>query len=193
MKHATKVAAALAAALVAPLAQAVPVTVDFSVTSTDSSTGSYAAGVVGTGYFTFDDSLIPASGTGTIGNSILGVQTLDLSFNWFGTSFDTTNAGIATLSFLDGVLTDWWIGGTYAAPICGLGRYSCVHSAGTEADFILRTEGGSINDGINAGIGAGYGTVTWSVRSASVPEPMTLGLFGLGLAAIGLGRRRRQV
>jgi hypothetical protein len=52
----------------APLAA--PITVDFTITSTTDSIGEfYQPGVVGSGFFTFDDALIPAGGTGHIGNS----------------------------------------------------------------------------------------------------------------------------
>lgn len=189
-----KLAAALAllAATAAPLsAHAAPITIDFNITSTVPN-ASYAAGVLGSGFFTFDDALMPASGTGHIGNSIFGVPTLDLSFDWFGTHFDETNAGISTLWFANGSLSDWWIGGTYAAPICGLGRYSCVHSAGTSADFMLVSSngGGSMNDGVHNGIGSGYGTLNWSVRSTSVPEPGLLSLLGVALAGLAALRRK---
>jgi hypothetical protein len=35
------------------------------------------------------------------------------------------------------------------------------------------------------------GIDSFNFRSASVPEPGTLALFGLGLAALGIGRRRK--
>lgn len=183
---------ALLAATAAPL-HAAPITIDFTITSTVPNQG-YAAGVLGTGFFTFDDALMPAGGNGAIGNSIFGAPTLDLSFDWFGTHFDETNAGISTLWFANGAVSDWWIGGTYAAPICGLGRYSCVHSAGAAPDFMLISSngGGSMNDGVHNGIGSGYGTLNWSVRETSVPEPGVLSLLGLGLAGLA-GLRRKFI
>ena len=188
-----KVVAALALLAGPVMAQATPITVDFSVTSTVPS-ANYAAGVVGNGFFTFDDSLIPAGGSGNIGNPIVGLSTLDLAFNWFGAAFDETTAKIATLSFANGVLTDWWIGGNYSAPICGLNRYSCVHSAGTSADFMIIASGNAtMNDGVNAGFASGINSAQWSVRGAetSVPEPATLALFGIGLAGVGLVKRKK--
>jgi len=188
--------AAVLALLAGPVAvEAMPITVDFSVTSTDSSSPNYGAGVVGSGFFTFDDSLMPVGGSGGIGNPITGLTTLDLAFSWFGAGFDETNAKIATLTFNNGVLSDWWIGGNYTAPICGLQRYSCLHSAGTAPDFyIIASSTATLNDGVHSGFGTGIGTTTWSVRTpeTSVPEPATLALFGAGLAGIGLARRKKE-
>ena len=49
--------------------------------------------------------------------------------------------------------------------------------------------------GFPLGSPVGYGADLWtySERSISVPEPGTLALFGLGLAAMGFTRRRRKV
>jgi hypothetical protein len=56
-----KVAVAIALMAAAIAAKAAPITVDFTVTSNDVSNASYGSGTTGSGYFTFDDSLIPAS------------------------------------------------------------------------------------------------------------------------------------
>jgi hypothetical protein len=182
-------AAALALSLAAPIAaRADTVTVTFDITSTvGSSNKFYALGSVGTGSFSFDSSVMPAGGTGLVGNGILGTPTLALSFDWFGTHFDIANASISTLSFSNGQLTDWSLGGRYTPPICGLMRYTCLHSAGTQPDFMLSTTGGSMNDGVNAGTGSGYGTVHWSV--SSVPEPSALATMALGMLGLALRRR----
>lgn len=183
----------LLATLLSPTtAAAATVTVNFSITSTNSSAEFYAVGTPGQGSFSFDDALMPAGGTGQVGNLVLGLPTQALSFEWFGTRFDTGNASIATLRFVDGQLADWTLGGRYSAPTCGLLRYGCVHSAGTEADFMLSaSSGGPLNDGVHAGIGSGYGTVSWSVQAAPVPEPAAPALLALGLLFISWRRRNR--
>jgi hypothetical protein len=186
----TRVAAALALLAGAIAAEAAPITVDFTVTSNDVSNPSYGPGVTGGGYFTFDDSLLPASGSGGVGNPIAGLPTLDLFFNWFGVTFDESNARIGTLTFTHGVLTNWTIGGSFLPATCGFLRYACTSSGGGAPDFdALGSGGAALTDGQRRGLA--YGPIQWSVRDTSVPEPGTLALFGFGAVALACFSRRR--
>ncbi len=186
----TRIAVALALLAAAIAAEAAPITVDFTVTSNDVSNPAYGSGTTGSGYFTFDDALMPTSGSGLVGNPISGLQTLDLFFNWFGVTFDETNAAIGTLTFTNGVLTNWMIGGSYLAPTCGFLRYACTTSGGAQPDFdALGSGGAALTDAQRRGLA--YGPIEWSVRPTSVPEPGALALLAFGAVALACVSRRR--
>jgi hypothetical protein len=180
-------------------AQAAPITVDFSVFSVVASFGDfYPANVTGSGHFTIDDSVIPAGGTGTVFDYESGLPTLDLSFSWFGLSFDESNARVWELDFVDGALTRWAIGGDYTDPNCGDPVYHCVLATGRAPDFAVGSYfTGWLNDGEHTGL-ARASFAGWSIRPPSepepvpVPEPAALTLLGAGLAVAGLRRRRSQ-
>jgi hypothetical protein len=181
--HAALAALALGAPAVAP---AVPITVDFTVTTTMSQYGGainpgYQAGVVGSGYFTFDDSIrsVPAV--------VEGLAALDLHVSWLGATWDETTARIGNLSFnADGSLRGWVIGGFYQGD-CGIG---CVYPNGPN-DFWVGTYNGDFSSLIHLGNVPGYiyASTSWSVRQ--VPEPGVAALMLTGLLGAWVARRRR--
>lgn len=80
-----------------------------------------------------------------------------------------------------------------------LGAFSANESF--ELEYIVSTTAESFNDDMFGSTNAyaqfgdpngfGQGNVSFTTRSASVPVPATLGLFGLGLAGLSLARRRK--
>jgi hypothetical protein len=184
-----KLHVALAAlALFAPaIAPATPITVDFTVTTTMSQYGGgiisgYLPGVVGKGYFTYDDSIrqVPAV--------VEGIAALDLGVSWLGTSWDETTARIGYLNFnVDGSLRNWVIGGWYPGD-CGIG---CVPSVGP-SDFWVGTDNGAFSSLIHLQDLPGYiyASTEWSVRS--VPEPATTMLMAIGIGLLGVRRSRSR-
>lgn len=168
-------AIAAAGLLAGPImATAMPVTYDFTVNGGASGP---LAGVSSAGFFSFDDSIIPAGG-GIVGQDDL---LTDLAFTWNGLTYDETNANTGGLVFdADGVLTNALFG-TH----CGFGGCTAGISKPNSwlvvvGQFHYDTAGGGLH----------IGSFAYS-RRASVPEPGTLALFGLGMMGLGLTRRRR--
>ena len=70
---------------------------------------------------------------------------------------------------VDGVLTDWTIGGSYLPSGCGFLRYGCTSSGGAAPDFDgFGTGGIAMTDAKRPGLAYGR-PVQWSVRDTDVP------------------------
>ncbi len=185
-----RVALVSLALCVPAIASAVPVTIDFTVTTTMSQWGGavtqgYQAGVVGSGFFTYDNAV-------PINNGIWGgTPALDLSVNWLGQTWDESTARIGSLYFgQGGALTGFLIGG-WDPTDCGVG---CVPNlASNPSDFWVGTGNGDFSSYIHrqGTTGGIYASTSWSVRQ--VPEPGTLALMGIGLLAAAFLRRKRAI
>lgn len=165
--------------------QASPIAVDFTVTS-QNAYGGFAAGTTGSGSFSFDDSV------GTFYDNTMGVTPSHLTFDWLGSSWDESNVRIFSLTFdAHGVLSGWGIGGVPGT--CGL---NCVDAAVNTTDFWAYIgewlPSGGVALKLSNEFGLGGGHISWNVRSESVPEPATFGMFAIGLLGAGLAGRKRK-
>jgi hypothetical protein len=155
--------------------QAATITYDFFVDGGDSGP---LAGVTASGFFSFDDSLVPAGGGDVNEAGLLS----DLEFTWNGINYDETTANTGSLTFdATGALTSGFSGSD-----CEAG--ACSASINDPNSWLL-----GLGDEIGYDVGGErlfFGPTTFSLRA--VPEPGTLALLSLGLVGLGVGRRLKD-
>lgn len=166
----------VAALLAAGSANAIPVTYDFTVTA---ETG-VLTGASSSGYFTYDDTIVPVGGS-----QVLGSALTDLAFTWNSISYDETSALSILLTFtstgdLEGAIFGSSCDGNGCGRVAGQSDW-IISSFFTRPFFYMMASGTD-----------GEGSVTWTRRAESVPEPGTFALFGIALAGVGLARRRKR-
>jgi hypothetical protein len=163
-------------------ALAVPITYDFTV---NGGPDGPLAGVTSSGFFSFDDSIIPAGG------GILSAATLfsDLGFSWNGIAYDETTAESAALSFdASGALSGWLFGSNCTPGAClispGLDRWAVLSTAAFGNVFAYTLASTEIVYTVPF-------AVTVTPRAVTVPEPSTLALLGLAALMMAALRRHR--
>lgn len=97
-----------------------------------------------------------------------------------GQIFSITNAGLtSTFTLNPGATTTVIPGAPGALDIIGTGTLTLTGYDPTQGNFAFSTQNGVPEN------------VTFSATVVAVPEPASLALFGLGLAALGVARRRQ--
>jgi hypothetical protein len=164
-----------------------PARVNFTVTGAANDPDPANAGQTASGSFSFEQPVIPTGGL-FIFDSIAGLDAPSLSFTWDGHTWSTLDADVTSLTFdSSGALTAWGIAGTPTGlngmsggvypdmSVSVAGATGSFQYTTAQFDFIL------------------FGEVSWTyTESGAAPEPGTLALFGPGLLALGLIRRRKN-
>ena len=172
-------AAAVAAVSFAPAAVATPINYDFTVQASNGG----LAGTTGVGSFSYDSNSIIAGGKKSAINLLTA---LDFTFN--GIAYDATTANTGFLSFdALGALTGFSFGNNCSAGGCRL-------RPGSES-WLVDLKGFAYTARLaNGRFTSGSGPLAFQLAPTSVPvpEPATLGLFGLGALVLGLFVRARR-
>ena len=181
----------IAAGVMAPttaLAAPVFITYPFEVTATSGP----LAGVTAAGTFTYDTAITP-----TGGGQLLAVGLLsDLNFTWDSITYNasTANTGWLYLGSAGNFLAGGF-GTNCIAGGCGVDAFTDQWAFGDvfgKVDFDYATPSSFGYPGTGVIGNPTCTSLSGAPVPCSLPEPATLALFGVGLAGIGLARRKRK-